>query len=127
MHTILAGIIKGETFWILNIIRMIGIYDKKYTSNMSTLDERITKIIAIHPSSENYIPWMSFRNGISQFVDDSRSKKNKTTGAFSGFRSEAFISIIFQIYFCLYNNDFSIPHTALYKVIIIKKDRAITI
>ena len=126
MHTILAGIMKGETIWILNIIRMIGIYDKKYTSNMSTLDERITKFIAIHPSSENYIPWEFFRNGISQFVDDSRSKRNKTTGTFSGFRSKAFIGIIFQIYFCLNNDDSILPNTAIYKFFI-KKDRAITI
>ena len=56
MHTILAGIMKGETIWILNIIRMIGIYDKKFTSNMSTLDERITKFIATHSSSEIFIP-----------------------------------------------------------------------
>ena len=126
MHTILAGIMKGETIWILNIIRMIGIYDKKYTSNMSILDERFTKFIAIHPSSENFIPWEYFRNGISQFVDDSSSKRNKTTGTFSGFRSKAFISIIFQLYFCLCNDDSILPNTALYKVFI-KKDRAITI
>ena len=42
--------------------------------------------------------------GISQFVDKDKHNTNNTSGTLSGFRSSAFVSILFQLYFCISPN-----------------------
>jgi len=48
-----------------------------------------------------HVNWTLFRGGIMQFARKSKKDRLLATGSFGGFRSSAFVSALFQIYFAI--------------------------
>jgi len=57
-----------------------------------------------------HVNWTNFKGGIMQFALKSKKEKMQATSSFGGFRSTAFISSLFQIYFAIGFNDDIIPN-----------------
>ena len=114
MHTEAAGVLKNVTIWTLNIINIVQENDKNFKDSMVILDNRFINFLPLKSNIE-HMNWEYFIFGISQFVDKDKNNRNNTTGTFSGFRSSAFVSILFQLYFCISPNDDILPNIPKYK------------
>ena len=118
LHTEAAGISKNVTIWTFNNINIVQENDKNFKDSMVILDNRFINFLPLKCNIE-HMKWEYFIFGISQFVDKDKNNRNNTTGTFSGFRSSAFVSILFQLYFCISPNDDILPNIPKYNLHVI--------
>jgi len=61
-----------------------------------------------------HLNWSVFKGGILQFARKSKKEKQHASGSFGGFRSNAFISALFQIYHSIGFNDDILPNNYIF-------------
>ena len=103
LHTLTGGIMKMIFLWIVVLTFEFQNNLPALQSNDNTLDIRL-RYMADNCNyggmSKTY--WATFRNGITYIAEDMRkNERQNTTGAFGGFISSSFISLLFQIHFAI--------------------------
>jgi len=97
LHLFCAGLMKALVGWTLTIIEAASA-----DSQVAIFDGRIHcfPYVTVMP----HLNWEYYVGGIMQFNRKSKSEKLQATGSFGGFRSSAFISMLFQIYYAIGSN-----------------------
>jgi len=106
LHLFCAGLFKALAGWILTIISTTSTDKQK-----ALFDSRIHNFPYIYPMP--HLNWSYFVGGILKYNQKSKSERLHATGAFGGFRSSSFISMLFQIYYAIGNNDDVITSSVL--------------
>ena len=68
-----------------------------------------------------HLNWQTFKGGLTKFARKNKREKEQATGAFGGFRSSSFVSILMQIYHAIGFRDDVLPGIANFEFVLLKR------
>ena len=106
-HLFCAGLMKSLTKTIMSIIHKVSQLNSNFRNNKALLDYRINNFPFVHDMP--HVHWTTIKGGIMRYLGKTNQELGRSSGSFGGFRSNTFISLLFQLYYSIGNQGDVLP------------------
>ena len=115
LHLFCAGLMKSLTKTILSITHKVSQLNNNFRNNKALLDYRINNFPFVHDMP--HVHWTTIKGGVMRYLGKTNQELGRSSGSFGGFRSNTFISLLFQLYYSIGNQGEILPKGQTIKLV----------